>query len=210
MLKRIACWIAFCLLVTATGLAKKKSKPILPPYIFSAHTVSVIIDPDAGMSVDDPRANEVAQKDVENALLKWGRFEPVLGTEGADLIIVVRKGNGKLVNETINDPWQNRRGVGIDRTDNGGSVGVQHGQQPPLTGAQGSNAGPPSPHPQMEMGQAEDTFTVYQGNVKDPLDGIPGWRYVAKDALHSHDVPAVDAFRKAMEDAAKAAASKGP
>lgn len=210
MLKRIGCGIAVCVLVTATGFAKKKNKPVLPPYIFSAHTVSVVIDPDAGMSIDNPRANEVAQKDVENALLKWGRFQPILGTEGADLIIVVRKGNGKIANETIHDPWQNRRPVGANRTDDGGSVGAQRGPQPPMNDGQASNPGAPSPHPQMEIGATEDTFTVYQGNVDHPLDAVPGWRYVATDALRSHDVPAVGAFRKAMEDAAKAAASKGP
>lgn len=208
MLKRIAFWCAVCVLVTGAGFGRKKNKPILPPYIFSAHTVSVIIDPDAGMSVDSPRANEVAQKDVENALLKWGRFQPILGTEGADLIIVVRKGNGRLANETIHDPWQNRRPIGANRTDDGGSIGAQH--EPPINDGQASNPGMSSPHPQMEIGAAEDTFTVYQGNVDHPLEAVPGWRYVASDALHSHDVPAVAAFRKAMEDAAKAAASKGP
>jgi hypothetical protein len=54
---------------------------------------------------------------------------------------------------------------------------------------------------------------VYEGKVAKPLNGAPGWRYVAEDGLHSHNVPAVDAFKKAVaegEKAAAAAAAKKP
>src|ERR1700729_3890320 len=91
------------LLVPNPGLGKDKTKPTLPPYVLAAHTVAVVVDPDAGMSVDNPQANQVAQKDVETALLNWGRFEPTISTQAADLIIVVRKGHGRLVDRTIPD-----------------------------------------------------------------------------------------------------------
>ena len=60
--------------------------------------------------------------------------------------------------------------------------------------------------PQTEIGGADDSFTVFQGGVKDPLDGNPAWRYTAKDGLRPHSVPAVDEFRKALAEADKAAA----
>ena len=45
------------------------------------------MDPTAGVSIEDPRGNQVAQKDVETALMDWGRYEPVMGADGADLLI---------------------------------------------------------------------------------------------------------------------------
>ena len=89
----------------ATGsFAKNKNDKSLPPYIVNAHTIAVVIDPSAGVSLDDPRANEVARKDVETALLNWGRFMPMTGTPGADLIIVIRKGHAKTVDDTVIGP----------------------------------------------------------------------------------------------------------
>ena len=87
--------ITGALSVLPSGFAKDKTKVLLPNYILHAKTVAVLIDPNAGVEVSDPQANRVAQKDVETALLKWGRFEPVIDSATADLLIVVRKGNGR-------------------------------------------------------------------------------------------------------------------
>ncbi len=119
------------LLATTVSLAKNKPKSTLPTYVLQAQTVFVIIDPTAGESLEDPRANEVAQRDVETALLNWGRFQPILDGRNADLIIVVRRGGGKVANGTVYDPRQNRRPAAIDPTDTGIGVGVQRGPSPP-------------------------------------------------------------------------------
>ncbi len=150
MNKRASALVALSLLLVTVGLAKDKTKKTLPPYILQARTIAVMVDPDAGISVDDPRANQVAQKDVETALLNWGRFEPVLSTQTADLIVVLRKGHGRLVNQTIPDPRQNSRAGVIKPTDNGVLIGGQHGQQPNLSSAPpaGSNPEPDGLHPQ--------------------------------------------------------------
>jgi hypothetical protein len=196
MRTRLTTLIAVCLLATM-GFAKDKKKAILPTYVLRAQTVAVIIDPNAGFTIDDPRGNQVAKQDVESALLSWGRYNPILQTNDADLIVVVRKGNGRMVNDTIHDPRQNNRPGSVIPADNGASIGAQEGPR-----AQSS----PEVTPQMEIGQTEDSFVVYEGGGDRPLDRAPVWRYVAKDGLLTPAVPAVDAFRKAVAEADKAAA----
>jgi len=209
MYTRASGLVAVVLLAVSPSFAKDKTKPTLPPYVLTARTVAVVVDPDAGMSVDNPQANQIAQKDVETALLNWGRFDPTISTQVADLIIVVRKGHGRLVDETIPDPRQNSRAGVINPTDNGISVGAQHGSQSNPSSASTSNF-PASQSPsQTEIGAVDDSFVVYKGGgVGNPLDSPPAWRYVAKDGLRPHNVPAVDAFRKAVAEAEKAAAKK--
>jgi hypothetical protein len=215
------------LLLPSLALAKDKEKSTLPAYVLQARTITVLIDPNAGVSLDDPRANEVAQRDVETALLNWGRYQTVLVGHSADLLIVIRRGTGKMANGSIHDPRQGQGPGAIDPTDTGVAVGVQHGPPPPYVGetptpdaSQGSVNGPMNgppngpisgrPYPQAEAGTsiAEDSFLIYQGNVNDPLDASPVWRYEAKNALKPHSVPAVDAFRKAVADADQAAAKQ--
>ena len=186
------------------GWAKEKAKILVPAYVLHARTITVLIDPEAGVSVDDPQANRVAQKDVEAALLKWGRFEPVLGIQGADLIVVVRRGNGKLVNQTITDPPQNKRPGSVTTTDDSIAIGIQHGRQPQLSSTIPDASSDERSHTRTEVGSTTDSFLVYEGGVENPLEGVPAWRYSAKDALHRHDVPAVGEFRKALEETEKA------
>jgi hypothetical protein len=228
MKRRLSALVIVALLTAAPVLAKGKGDKSLPPYILAAHTVAVVIEPGAGIDPEDPRANQVAQKDVETALLNWGRFMPVIGAEGADLIIVIRRGHGRLVDGTISDPRQNDRAGVINPSDNGIGVGAQRGQPPPLGGSSGSPGQypqgqypqgqsqpnqPPTPqipHPEVEIGGADDSFTVFDGKVSKPLNSPPGWRYTREDGLRPHSVPAVEEFKKAVAAADKAAAAKKP
>lgn len=207
MLRRASALLGLTLLVTF-GFAKDKTKNILPAYVLNAHTVAIIIDPHASISIDDPQANQMAQKDVEAALLRWGRFEPVPTTQGADLIIVVRKGNGHLTDETIHGAPQNNRPGGIGSSGNGGSTGPQHGVPQGVSETPGLGQGDEGPRPQMEIGDTADSFTVFQGGKEKPLDSAPAWKYFANDGLLPHSVPAVAAFKKAVGDAEKAAAKE--
>jgi hypothetical protein len=222
MKKYLSTVLTLVLVTAVPALAKSKDKT-LPPYILQARTVAVLIEPGTGVDPEDPLANQVAQKDVETALLKWGRFQPVISPVEADMIIVVRRGHGRLADATITDPRQNNRAGVINPTDNGIGVGAQRGPQPGLGSdsgvryPQGGNPqnGAPSPQPstptpQLEVGGGDDWFTVYEGKVAKPLDGAPGWKYIAPEGLHPHNVPAVEEFKKAVAAGDKAAAAKKP
>jgi hypothetical protein len=206
MRKRAIAVFAAGILIAATGFAKDKKKSVLPAYVLTARTVTVIIDPTAGVSVDDPLANRVAQKDVETAILNWGRFQTLQSGQEADLIVVVRKGGGRIAQPTISDPRQNDNAGSITPFDNGAAIGAQHGRP---AGAQTSGTPDQTPHPQAQIGSSDDSFVVYRGDVSDPLSSPPAWRYIASDGLQSPSVPAVDRFRMAIAEAEKAAA-KGP
>jgi hypothetical protein len=213
MKKHLLALLAVGLLAAVPVLAKSKDKT-LPPYIVQAHTVAVIIDPAAGVDPEDPQANRIAQRDVETALMNWGRFERVMGPQGADLIIVIRKGHGRLVDATIRDPTQNNRPGAVNPTDNGIGVGAQNPGRQPAMGDPGGTGPPsqqrPTTQPQLEIGGTEDSFLVFDGTVAKPLNGAPGWRYMAPDGLRPHSVPAVEEFKKAVAAADKAAAAKKP
>ena len=205
MLNRRSLVLSVLFLSCLVATAKDKRKAILPVDVLQAHTVWVIVDPQAGVDVTDPNANRIARADVENALAKWGRLSPVTDPSQADLIITVRKGNDKLVQPTIGGtPINAPPPVIAQRTDTGITASGRAG--PPLETS--------DPHPQMEVGSTQDMFVVYRGNpalsnatqTDNPLDSPPVWRYTRKDALESPSVPAVDAFRKAINDSEKALA----
>jgi hypothetical protein len=194
--------LSLVLLVTSVAIADKKKKDSFPPEILNAQTVVVLVDPEAGMSTSEPLANKTAQDDVERALAKWGRLRLMLiGGTNADLVITVRKGNGKAVQPTVSGEPTNDRPVVVVPSDNGIHIGVQQGQPP------GSTQPPPqdtSPRLGGEVGAAQDTLLVYVGGSGGaPFDRAPVWRYVSKNALHSPDVPAVAEFKKAVEAAVK-------
>ena len=93
----------------ATSFSDAKDKVVLPADVLNAQTVQVVIQPEAGEPLTDPDANRRAQDDVERALAKWGRFQVVMSSQTADLIIAVRKGTGRAVTPTVSGgPIDNR------------------------------------------------------------------------------------------------------
>jgi hypothetical protein len=193
-------------LIGAHASGKDKKKSLLPADVLHARTVRVIIDPTAGVDITDPNANRLARVDVEQAIDKWGRFTLVEGGYAADLVIMVRRSNGKIIQPTIGGtPVNGVPTVNVDSTTTPTQTTTRAGGR--WTGGDQ----PPTPQPQIEAGTTEDTFVVYRGNKEDPkwspLDSPPVWRYVAKNALESPSVPAVDAFRKAIAESEKQLAS---
>lgn len=191
---------ALSFLAFGSALGNEKKKPVLPVSVVNSRTVAVLIDPDAGISPSAPSANKTAQEDVEKALTKWERLKLEMSTATADFVIVIRKGNGKLVQQTIGGAAPNNRPVIIQPNDSGIRIGGQKGQP-----GDGTQTDPTStaPHPQVEMGATEDSFLVYDGTVGNPLERAPIWRYVAKNGLKPPDVPAVEEFRKIFNETEK-------
>ena len=202
------------ILCSALAPAKDKKKAILPADVLRARTVLVIVDPTAGVDVRDPNANRAARADVEKALDQWGRFTLVQEGLTADLVITVRKGNGKFIRPTIGGTPINGTppvsgGTTSSPTQTTTRAGVRWGAGNPNDP---SNAGtqPSTPEPQIEAGSPQDMFVVYRGSTDPnwfPLDAPPVWRYSGKDALASPSVPAVEVFRKLIAESEKQLAS---
>lgn len=189
--------LAICCVIAA-GKNKKIS---LPADVLQARTVLVVIDPDAGISPDSPTANRTAQENVEKALIKWGRFELGTDVSTADLIITVRKGSGKIVQPTIGGIPNNNRPIIFEPTESGGRVGGSRGNPPTVGDPTASQKSDPTPR--LEVGSQNDMFVVFLGKRANALDAPAVWRYIAKGALNSPEVPAVDAFRKSIAEAEK-------
>ena len=191
--------LAACFVVVAAGAAKDKKKTVLPAYVLRAETAVVLIDPEVGIPLNDAGGNRTAQDDVEKALMNWGRLHLVMDAGQADLVIVVRKGNKQVVQPTIGGVPTNDRPIIVQQTDSASRIGVQTGH--PVDPSQPGQTG--GPMPGGEVGPSEDMFSVYQGHSNNPTEGTYLWRYAAKDALRSPDVPAVGEFKKAVDEAVK-------
>ena len=187
--------VSLALACSMVAAAKDKKKIILSYDVLDARTVFVMVDPGAGMAIDAPNANRAALEDVEDALAKWGRFRLVRSPYNADLVILVRKGNGRIAQPTIGGMPTDNRPVVVEPTTDASM------SRPPMPGT--TQPPRPDPHPQIEAGPTEDMFAVYRGNRENPTDSPAVWRLIRKDALRSPDVPAVDAFRKVMAEADK-------
>jgi hypothetical protein len=218
-MRRRSLMLNVLLLSSLVSLGKDKKKVPLPEDVLKARKVWVIVDPQAGVAIEAPNANRIARADVEKALVKWGRLDPVTNAEMADLIITVRKGHDKIAEGTIGGtPVNSPPPLIAQSTDS--RVHVAGGTRPmgmpgDVSSAGGdantseipggaSNSGSSShPFPQAEIGGSQDMFVVYRSRASDALNSPPVWRYSAKDGLQSPDVPAVEVFRKLIAESEK-------
>jgi hypothetical protein len=196
---------AALLLVCVAAHAKNKKKFLLPNEVLQARTVLVLVDPEAGVALDDPNANRIARADVQNAFREWGRYAEALNETSADLIVVVRKGSGKMAQATVAGvPINNPPGSTQPPDPRADSPGA--GSNAPFGDGSRQSGPMQGPHPRMEVGSSEDLFAVYLGNRDNPLDSAAIWSYVATDGLESPEVPAVVKFRKLVLEVEQQAA----
>jgi hypothetical protein len=73
-MSRRALSLTLLLLAVLAANAKDKKKVVLPDYVLKARTVLIVINPEAGTSLQNPNANWIAQQDVEKAIMNWGRL----------------------------------------------------------------------------------------------------------------------------------------
>ncbi len=187
--------------------ARNKDKVLLPEYVLRAETVAVVILPDTAEPLNDPFANRKALEDVEKALMTWGRFRLAQETGTADLVIAIRKGTGKVANPTISGGPIDSRPATVETTDNHIRIGLQQGRPPDQTQT------PPDANGRTNTGMEagtmkDDMFEVFRAGDAASLRDAPVWSYNAKDALKPPAVAAVEKFRKAIDEAEKAAAQK--
>ena len=193
--------VSLLLFSSVIATAKDKKKLLLPKDVLQARTVLVVVDPQAGMAIDAPNANRNARDAVERELMSWGRFEIVTDVSIADLVITVRKGNGRIAQPTVGGIPQNDRPVIFQPSDSGGRIGGSQGR--PTMAGDPTGTQYPNPRPQAEAGPSEDMFAVYRGKRDDVLEAPPVWRYSGKGSLNSPHVRAVDEFRKLIVEAEK-------
>jgi PAS domain S-box-containing protein len=146
------------------------------------------------------------QESLNNAVRHGGatgRYRLIPDAQTADLIVAVRKGHAG--GPAISNAPIDSRPVVLQPSPGTIYVGGQQGTPPDLT-QQGPR--PPGPTISHEAGTTEDTFELFRGGVEYPLDGAPMWRYIGKDALDAPQVPAVEAFRKAIAESEKAKKKK--
>ena len=153
---RMRILLGFVLSFFLLTIAWAKKKDEVPALVLKARTVAVLIDPDAGVAINSPLANKTAQDDVEKALMKWGRFKFVLDPQSADLVIVIRKGSGKIVQQTIGGLPTNDRPVIVQQTDSSIRIGGQQGRAPGAP--QQPMPQETNPSPQIEAGSPDDMF----------------------------------------------------
>ena len=161
------------------------------------------IRPEAGEPLTSPAANRTAQVNVMNALAKWGRYRVVSDAQLADLIVAVQKehANGPMIRNSPADSQPVTLDGGVPPSD-GGAVppaGVSR-RSPDLTNPGQGRPTSRTPTIGNEAGVSEDSFEVYMGGVDYPLDAPPVWRYVAKDALNSPQLTAVQQFKNAVNE----------
>jgi hypothetical protein len=182
--------------------AKNKKKQRLPDVVLNAQRVFVVIRPDAGEPLTDPRANRTAQDEVERALSRWHRFDLVMEASTADLVIAVSKGHagGPMITNLPDDRPVVFQSGGVPGA--GVRIGGRQGEPPDLAAP---GTGPQDRGPQLgsQIGPSEDMFEVYLGGIDHPLDATPIWRYSAKNSLNGPQVAAVEQFRKAIEESEK-------
>lgn len=204
MLLRTSALVSLGAILVAVAGAKDKTKIILPADVLNAHTILVVIKPNAGEPLTDPMANRRAQEDVEKALMKWGRFDIAQEASTADLVIAVRTGTGRSLAPTLSGGPIDQRPVIFEPQDGNVRIGGQRGKPPDITQPSGGTPDG-SPHVQTEVGSSDDSFEVYRGKIEYPLDSSPVWRYAGRDGLRLPDLPAVEQFRRVLDETAKAA-----
>lgn len=205
---RVLALFAGIVLLTSCMFARKKEKQVLPDVVLRAETVLVVIQPDAKEPLTDPNANLKAQRAVEEAMMKWGKFRLALDSNTADLVISVEKGSGKAVSQTISGGPIDSRPVTVDSTEGQIRVGGQQGHPPDTTSTNDPSAQDSRVHTGTQAGPSEDVLRLFIGGVEYPLDMPPVWTYSGRDALKAPEVAAVAELKKVFGESEKIAAER--
>ena len=205
---RVLALFAGIVVLASCVVAKKKEKLVLPDAVLRAQTVFVVIQPDAKEPLTEPNANLKAQKAVEEALMKWGKFRLALDTT-ADIVISVEKGTGKPMSPTISGGPVDSRPV--DAEGDASQIRIMGQNGHPDTTSISTNDPNPNARAQTgtQAGGSEDVLRLFIGGaVEYPLDHAPVWMYSRKDALKGPEMAAVAELKKVFEESERVAAER--
>jgi len=163
----------------ALGFAKTK-KPSTPAIFGTAKYVYVKAE--AG-DLNDPRLlreDRDAISSTMNALRAWGRYTVLPTADGAELVLIVRKG----------------RGGSVQMGGTGGPVGTSSSS--PFGGQRQTAGGDPGVMMGGEAGPPDDILEVRMKQPGGDLSG-PVWQRSMSDGLHAPNVPLVEQLKRAVE-----------
>jgi len=206
---RVLALFAGIVVLASCVVAKKKEKQVLPDAVLRAQTVFVVIQPDAKEPLTEPNANLKAQKAVEEALMKWGKFRLALDTATADIVISVQKGIGKAMSPTISGGPVDSRPVDVEGDASQIRIMGQKGH--PDTTSISTNDPNLNARAQTgtQAGGSEDVLRLFIGGaVEYPPDYAPVWMYSRKDALKGPEMAAVAELKKVFEESERVAAER--
>lgn len=206
---RLIALFAGIVVLASCVAAKKKEKQVLPDTVLRAQTVFVVIQPDAKEPLTEANANLKAQKAVEEALMKWGKFRLALDTTTADVIISVQKGTGKAMSPTISGGPVDSRPVDVEGDASQIRIMGQKGHPPDATSTSNPGAQDSRVHTGTQAGGSEDVLRLFIGGaVEYPLEYAPVWMYSRKDALKGPEMAAVAELKKVFEESERIAAER--
>jgi hypothetical protein len=180
----------FLLLVASVRQSAGKDKKHLPDDLLKAQTFAIVVSVDANEVAANPNVKETLQKQLETAMVNWGRYRPAaIGT--ADLLIVAHRGHVNppdLVSRPDKPKWSNPN--------------TGPGPYPDTPGLKNPGLDVPG-REAAKLRAEEDSFEVYPARTQGLSDATRLWQYRAALALHGSKIAAIEKFRKAIDESEK-------
>jgi hypothetical protein len=180
----------FFLLVLFVCQSAAKDKKHLPDELLTAKTFAIVVDVDSHEVATNPNIQETLQKELETAIVNWGRYR-LAPRATADLLIVAHMGH-------VNPPSVTSRPDKPEWT----NPNTGPGPYPGTPGMRNPGLGAPD-RDAARLRSEEDSFEVYPAKTANLTEAARLWQYRAALALRGPKIAAIEKFRKAIDASEK-------